>query len=504
MGFLNGILSIFGAGNDPESRKKRLLKQIAQDIHRSKYRKFYKPNTGEMTSLMAKFFFDMYKTLVIAQTIMKSADKSAILKQVTVETYMSKELREIYDNLSPESIENQAKSIPPKELSHKLQGDLNIFSSALSIDDINEIDRIYTLIIMFASFLSFDFFGLLKKIDPRIKEQDIKYQLHIRNVSGRYILEDIKEFLYLSKLDASVEDWKMVFEVLKRYKPGTTIIEYGQWKKVLASINEMHKSGFLVLMVRHISQNPNWQTDYHVEYLQIVEDFLKMKKKEVHECIDKIINDKLTLKREALAKQLFNTAEVTRLQNYTNGNNEFFLKKGLEGYTCIEALNYIKAFVIDYPDVRELCDLFLIRGQWVSQELSHQISTGLHEISDLYEQLLTFDEGLGEKGANGMKLRTQFVKAKSDGQFTHIKITLGVINDEAYEMIHKASSAFSLVGDYLKELYHDYKKNYPALLVNWKEVESVSTPSIKERMEANTKVIEDFVNLMELYMTNEI
>jgi hypothetical protein len=504
MGFFDNFFAFLFETNNPEVKKKRVLKQIAKEINKNKYRKFYKTISGEVTPIMESFFYDVYKTVIVAHSLMKNADKSVILRQLTIEAFMSKELREIYDRLSPDSIEEQAKTMPPKELSHQLEEDMNTFSSALSITDINTIDHCYKLIIGFTEFVSFDFPSLLKKIDPRFKEQNVHYQPQWRPVSGRYLVENIKDFLALPPLEATPEEWKKIFEILKKYKAGVTMVEPNQWKKLLLCLQDVQRSGILTLIVRYISQNPAWQQSFQAEEEFIVEAYLKIKKAEIQGCIEKIITDKLANKRTALANQLFKAADITRLQYYTNANNEVYIKRNLEGFAYIDALNYLKAFLIDYNDVRELCDLFLIRGQWASQELSRQISMGLHEITEISEQLTAFDESLGDSGINGLKLKGQISKFKSDkGQVTHLKVTLSIINNEAKEMISRAIMSFTLVGNYLKDLRADYKKSHPTLLINWKELESVSEHPIVQRMETDPQIIENFISLMQLFVSEE-
>lgn len=494
---------LFG-GNDPAAKKKRALKLIAKEISQNKHRKFYKPSAAEITPVAGAFFYDIYKAVSAAQGFMKNAAKSAMLKQITVEFFMSKELREVYGRLSPESIEERGKTQTPKELSQQLQEDLNTFSSAFSVNEMSTIDRCYNLIMAFANFASFDFFSLLKKIDSRIREHNFTYQPQYRYVNGKYLLENLKDFLDIPPFEATSDDWKTVLEILKKYKSGTNVIEPNQWKKLLATLQDVHRSGILVLMVRHIEQNPDWMRNFEVNDEYIVEAFMKSKKSEVQVCIDKIINDKRAGKRDALAKKLFGSADITRLQYYTNTNNEVFTRKNLEGFSYIAPLNYLKGFLVDHHDVRELCDIFLIRGQWVSQDLSRQISQGLHELSDISEQLTAFDETLSDNGVNGTKLKNHINKSKMDKtQITHLKVVLTVINTEAKEMLNKALSTFTEVGSYLKNLSDDHAKTQPSLLVNWKEIESVSERPIAQRLELASKVIYDFVILLQLFASED-
>ncbi|MDR2535747.1 MAG: DUF5312 family protein [Treponema sp.] len=499
-----GFFDFLFGGNDPASKKKRAVKLIAKEINQNKHRKFYKSSSSEITPVAGIFFYDIYKTISAAQSFMKNAAKSAILKQLIIEHFMSKELREIYDRLSPESIQDRGKTLSPKELSQQLQEDLTTFSSAFSINEMNTIDRCYNLIIGFTNFVSFDFFSFLKKIDSRIREREFSVPPQFRYVNGKYLIDNIKDFLYIPPFEASSDEWKIVFEILKKYKSGTTVIDSNQWKKLLVTLQDINRSGIFVLIVRHIEEDPNWSRNCEIRDEYIVDAFMKTKKNEVQSNIDKIINDKRSGKRDALAKKLFGSPDITRLQYYTNTYNEVFTKKDLEGFAFIAPLNYLKGFLVDYHDVREVCDIFLIRGQWVSQDLSRQISQGLYEITEISEQLTAFDETLSDNGTNSTKLKNHISKSKMDkGQITHLKVTLSIINNEAKEMLNRAVDSFSLVGSYLKDLSLDFGKSQSKLLVNWKEIESVSEHPIAQRLENSYKVIEDFVILLQLFATEE-
>jgi hypothetical protein len=504
MGFLDAIFDLFSGGSDPEAKRKRALKQIVKEINQNKYRKFYKAATREASPNLGSFFYDIYKVIIPAQQFMKNAGKSAILKQITVESLMSKELKEVYDRLAPEAIQERAKTVPPKELSAQLNADMEMLSSAMSIEDMNAVDAYYQLIIGFTSFVCFDYFSLLKKIDPRMQERNTARPPQLRFVSGRYILDHIKDFLSLPSMEADQDQWKTIFDILKKYKGGVAIIEPTQWKKLFSHVQEVLRSGILTLMARHILQNPHWQRDVIDEDEYIVEAFFKAQKQEVQKCIDQIIVDTLAVKQDNLAKQLFGSTDITRLQYYTNANNEQYIKRNTAGFVYVAALNYLKAFLVDYNDLRELCDLFLIKGHWASQDVSRQISQGLHELTEISAQLAAFDETLAEGGTNGIKLKGHISKSKMDkGQITHLKVALSIINNDAKELINRAITSFTLVGVYLKDLQEDYARPHAVLLVNWKEIDTVSDRAVSQRLESSLKVIDDFIHLMQLFVGEE-
>jgi hypothetical protein len=505
MSFLETLYCFFSGQDSSVLKEKRVLKRIAKEISQSKYRRFYKSGSGEINPAFGSFFYDMYKILAPARNLIQNAEKSSLLKQLVIEAFMDKDLQEVHKRLFPETIMEQAKSVQPQELSSQLEQDLEVFSSAFSTNQMHLVDQSYNLIMTFKQLASFDFFSLLKKMDPRLREQDFAYQPQFRRIPGKYLGEKIKDFLELPLLEAKWDEWKTIFEILKQYKKGIEVVNLNQWKKLVSSILDVQKSDIMVLMIRHIDMNINWQknlnfddAEYAHEYM--VESYIKAKNAEVHACIDKIIHDNRASKRDALANALFGATNITRLQYYTNSNNEIYLKKNLEGFIYTDALNYLKAFIVDYKDMREVCDLFLIRGQWASQTLSRQMSQELHQIADIAEQLANFDASLADGGRNGSKLKSHLIKAGDRNQVSYIKTILGTINEEAGNMITDAISSFTTVGTHLKELYADYeKKPHPKIIVNWKEIESVSEIPIDQRIQKSCKSINSFVYLMQLF-----
>lgn len=505
MSFFETLYCFFTGQDSSVLKEKGILKRIAKEINQSKYRKFYKTGSGEINPAFGVFFYDMYKALIPARSLMQNAEKSSLLKQYTIEAFMDKELREVHNRLVPETIMEQAQSAPPQELAGRLEQDLAVFSSAFSSNQMHLIDQYYRLIMNFHQLASFDFFPLLKKMDLRLREKDFAYQPQFKRIPGKNMAEKIKDFLELPYLEAKWDEWKTVFEILKKYKNGIEVVNLPQWKKLVSSILDVQKSDIMVFMVRHIDQDIKWQKKLNLleedTSESITEVYIKAKTAEVHGCIDKIINDNRVSKRDGLANSLFGTTSITRLRYYTNNNNEIYLKRNIAGFIYTDALNYVKGFLIDYKDVQELCDLFLIRGQWVSQDLSRQMSQELHRITDIAEAVAEFDGSLADGGRNGSKLKNHLLKSKTDrNQTSYLKTALEKVNEEAKNMISDTISSFTIVATHLKELYADYEKSHPQLIVNWKEIESTSEIPIRQRIQQHCKSIASFVQLMQFFI----
>ncbi|MDR2078819.1 MAG: DUF5312 domain-containing protein, partial [Treponema sp.] len=318
-----------------------------------------------------------------------------------------------------------------------------------------------------------------------------------------YISEDIKDFLEIIYAVDPDQDWKTALRVLKAYKGDMDVVSPDQWNKLLLHLKDVRRSLILELMIRHIDKNPLWQPMARVPDEHIVDPWLSAKKAEIEGTIRKIQDDKRSAQIGELAQKVFGSAEVIRLKYYTDKGNELFIKKNLEGFTQITGLNYLKAFLLDCfkKDIRELCDLLLIRGQWASNVLSQQLSEGFHAVMAVSEQIMVFDEALADNGEHGSRLKAAIVKADRDkSQARYIKIILKTVNKEAQGMINGVAQSLITMGRNLKGVLEDYQKNPHELIINWKELESASETPIAQRITEIYKKMYFFVQLMQFFV----
>ncbi|MDR1429759.1 MAG: DUF5312 family protein [Spirochaetaceae bacterium] len=500
-GIFDKIFSLFGSG-DTESDKKKLIKQLVKDLSKNKYGRFYRVKGEEVTPAFAKFFYDVYKIISPAQVFLQNAGKSDQLKQMTIEFFMDKKLLALQSRIGRESIGERGKGTPINTLAKQVREELNQFIAAFDSERVKAIDECYNLIIAFTKFTGFDFFFLLKKFDANISERNFTYQPRFESIRAEYVGDDIKDFLEPAGAVDPDQDWKTAFEVLKIYKGGMDVVNQAHWSKLLAYLRDVKRSGIFELMVRHIDKDPFWQFAPGIQGERIVDPYIQKKKNDTEEAINGIQNNKRNAQINQLAQTVFGSADVERMKHYTNKQNEIYIKKNMGGFTQVQAVNYLKAFLLDYckKDIRELCDLFLVRGQWTSQVLSQQMSEGFHTIMAIADEILVFDDKLGEDGENGSRLKAAMVKVDRDkGQAKYVRIILKTANEEACQMISRAAGALIVVGKHLKIILEDFQKTPHVLILNWKELESSSAAPLAKRIADIYKKIYYFVQMMQFF-----
>jgi hypothetical protein len=191
------------------------------------------------------------------------------------------------------------------------------------------------------------------------------------------------------------------------------------------------------------------------------------------------------------------------MKNYTEKANVVFAKKMLGGYTQPLAMNYLKAYLMDYfkKDIRELVDLLIIRGQWTANLQSQQLSECYHALMDVSDKILQFDEELADEGELGTRMRSSLAKADRDKDaMKYLRGALKETNDKATAMISRAAVNLIGVGRQLKNLIEDLAKPHHEILINWKEVEGQSPRPLKAWLVETYKKLYYIVQLLQYFV----
>jgi hypothetical protein len=499
-GFLERILSFVSGGGDPDREKKRLLKEIAKQLKKQRF-KFYRPKSGEVLPGLAKFFYDIYKAVAAAHLLIDHAESSNVLKTIVIETFLKPEQRDIQDKFDEEVIRVRSQEIPPKDLAAEYKEHIIAFFSAFDNETVRQINSMYNLVDIFLQIIHFDYYFLIKKFDSGFAESDFKYKPRFEAIGSEYLSDDLKDFIEIMPLVNEKQSWTDLFEILRIYK-GTQVMSAQQWKTALRSISEVQKSGIFPLMVQHIDGNPFYAPKSTAPSHKIVEEYLSKLKTRIEMTIQKILNERRKNKIDDLAQRVFGTTAISRMRNYTEEANVSFSKKMLGGYVHVAPLNYLKSFLLDHfkGEIKATIDLLLIRGQWAATVLSQQLSESFHHLMDLTDQLLKFDEALAEDGHKGAAIKTALYKVERDkGMMKILKQYLSDINGEAFRITKESAQNLISVAKYLKSVLEDYKTRPPEMILNWREIETATDGNIEKSITVIYKKIYYFTQLLQYY-----
>jgi hypothetical protein len=419
---------------------------------------------------------------------------------------MGENLLALQQRLSSASIEERAKTTDSKKLAAEVQEDLKSFAASFTNNRVLLIDSCYNLLITFTRFISFDFFYILKQFDKNFTAQNPNYQPKFGRIKADILIEALKDFLEIAYPVDQGENWATLFKILKTFKNEVEVIEQSHWNRLFSLLHGVQRSSILLLIIRYVEKNPVWQSNPNFSDEHIVKPYLETIQTEAEECISSIVNAKRNSQIEELAGVLFGTFTGDRLKYYIEHNSEIYEKKNMGSFLYTRELNYLKIFLIDYykKEIRELCDLFLIRGQWTTQSLAKPMTDAFRELMDITEKLLAFDNSLADDGEIVTRMKNYLLKAERDkGQARSLRIILNTINDDARGLSVATAKSLITLGTQLKKLYGDYEKSPHEYIINWKEIESASEIPLSQRIGAAHKKIYNFVRMLKLFIEPE-
>lgn len=500
-GLLDKLFSFFIKSSDPDREKKKLLKEIAKQVNRQKY-KFYKVKGSEALPGLARLFYDAYKVFAPAQVMLQNAQSSGVLKTILIEESLTDEQRKILEDVDEEAIRKAAETKDTKLLAKELKDKLVNFFAGFNSERVKSINDANKLLHIFFDLINFDYYFLLKKFDSSLPDRDFAYNPRFEAINGSYISDDLKDFLGILPLLNRDQNWNALFDILAGYKQ-TEVIDRAAFKKVLKQLMDVHKSGILLMLVQLIDEDPYYQPKVFPMGEGIVDEYLNKVKTSTEMTIQKILIERQNKKIDNLLQTVFGTTAISRMKNYTDKNNMAFSKKMLGGYTYIQPINYLKAFLLDYfkRDIKATVDILLIKGKWSTAFSSQQLSEAFHAIMKVSEDLLHFDDDLAEEGETGSKLKVMLHKGDRDkNSVVILRKLLKDVNDEALRMIHESANNLIMMGKGIKIVLEDYNKKHHELILNWKEVEGAFEGDVKTTLTELYKKIYYFIQLLQFYV----
>jgi len=446
------------------------------------------------------YFYSIYKAIYPMQVFLGDAVIEAKIRQITLEAFLDKQTMGVIKRLSPDGIAERKRN-SEEDLSRHLQEDLVILAAGFDNPKISAADKCNNLIASMKQFVFFDFYSLLVKFDPEMKEGDFLSQPKFVPVDADLLVTDIANFLSVFPPVDGDADWKTVFEILKYCKGGADVIPLVQWNNLLLSLKDIKQSKILELINRLSTGNPILEYRAAVPHETLSASYLEKKTHEVREVITGIASSQRDTQISALVNAVFGSLATVRLSYYTSEKGRVLVDKDMDSYTYAPALNHLTTFIQEYlsREIQELCDILLIRGQWTNNTASRNMSDGFHTAIDITQEISALDESLADDGSNGPRLRAALLRIDRDKtQAKYINSIISGINEEALNMLNRAVQSLIVVGRHFKMLMDDCEKKPFELIMNWKELSLVSKVPIAQRISAAYKKVNYFVQLMML------
>jgi len=497
------VISFF-SGDSAEtslSDKEVVLKQRLKDLTENKYARFYRQKTDEADPSLGQFFYTLYKMILPIRTFMQDIAQTTRLRQIVLEAFMDASIVETARRLSPAVIEERFKTTPPAELITQIRADIDKLTAGFDSNRINGVNRCYDLVTVVFQLAHFDYPALLRKFDSNFTEGPFSGDPKFFPVKALSVAKEIGDFLAVSQNISPDSDWKALLKLLKSCA-GKELISEEQFAQILIGLRDVINSKVLELIVQYGSKNPVWTCKPKIPDEHIGENWLEARTSKAQECIDKINEAETNKQIAVLLKEIFdNTEELDRLENYSVAKSDVYRRKELSYFVYAKGLNYLSVFLSDYMDkeIRELCDILLIRGQWTNNAFSKEMSEALHELLDMPEAVSRLDAALVDDGSDGSRLKAALLRFDRDRtQARYINSIIESINETALELINTFIEQISIIDKHLKSLVDDVPKKHPEMIVNWRELSMFSKDPLAQRIVDDSKKVSCFIELMNL------
>jgi hypothetical protein len=494
-------LADFFSSPDPEKEKRRELKGVARALRKIN-NKLYNPKSDQALPGLAKLFFEFYKVLGPAQTLLAHAKSSAVLRSILIENGLTQDQAALRERLGEQSIRARLSQGMGQTTVEEIRNDLKTFAAIFDPARARQVNELYRCMAILLALVHFDYFMLLRKFDPALREGDYAGSPRFEAINAQYIEGELKDFLEILPAFDPMEDWSGLWQTLKSYR-GAEPVAADAWRKLLSVIRRLKRSGELEMVAQLIAANPFFRPTARTYRDNIVEEYLTKLRAETETTLQKVAKEKRTQSIESLTRQVFGGALVNRLANYTEEANSQFAKKMSAGYAFVAPLSYLHAFLVDFVQ-KELSGTFealLVRGKWSDTAMAQMLSGGYHELQTIGESLEQFDGELNPESELGRKLTSIAARADKDRQRAYMaRRLMNKVNEQARDLLLRSCQHCVTIGKMLKNVVDDVSRGKPQLVLNWNELVSRGQRSLREQLIAQYKKLYYFVQLLKLYI----
>jgi hypothetical protein len=486
---------------DPEKEKRRELKAIARTLRKIN-NKLYNPKSEQVLPGLGKLFFEFYRTLGPAQTLLAHAKSSNVLKSILIESSLNKDQAALKERLSEQAIRERMNNAPGQSTIDELKNDLKTFSAIFDVPRIRLINDQYKSLAVLLHLVHFDYYMLLRKFDPQLREGDYLATPHFEPTSAQYIEDELKDFLEILPALDPLEDWNALWGILKAYR-GSEPVTDDAWRRLQALIRRLAKTGELEMVAQLITGNPYLKPNPRIYHGNIVDEYLTTMRADTEATLQKVAKEKRGQNIEALIKEVYGEAVPNRLANYTEDANQQMSKKMLGGYTFAVPLNYLHAFLTDCikKEMTQALDTILIRGKWSDPNLSQILSESYHQLLAIADELEAFDRELAPDSEQGRRLASVVSRADKDRQRAYLaRRLMNKVNETARSLVLRSGQNCVTIGKMLKQVVDDVSRGKPQLIINWAEITGRSQRALKDQLAAHYKKLYYFVQLMKLFV----
>jgi hypothetical protein len=506
-GIIDKILTMVSGSDDLEKDKRRLLKDVADNIRKSRY-KFFNVKDDSVLPAFGELLYEIYKVVGPARGLLMQAGVSDALNTLVIEAHLSREQLEMKNSFSRDNIVSRLnKGEDIQQVAALMRSNLGGFLSLFSPEMRKRVDALSQSLFAFTSFAMYNYASILKRFDPNFPEMDFTYTPRFEPINAGYLTEAMKKFLDNLLLVTQNFDWDQLFDVFKHFR-GDDFVPRPAWRKMIALLIDVKVSGILELILKHVEKDPFFKPSDMARAGQILDSYTEQIKNGTESVLKRILQEKRRQKTEQLVKLIFGSHPLSRLENYNDKIFGIFAQKMAGAYMYSDVMSYLNTFLAECvkKELQEFFDLMVVRGKWTTNQIAQQVSENFHKVAHLIEDVDEFDEYCSEENTQGQRIKKVLPRVDRDTVAQRsLRDALGDINQRALDIIVVAVQVLVHTGKDIKSLLDDYAlpPNQHALIINWKEVENFSEIPIRQHMSDLYKKVYYFIQLLQLYAKAE-
>lgn len=466
---------------DPLYEKVVLLKRVKKQLKRinisginfSKER--LKPEFGQILFELYRYFYSFRKVVNLS----KPQQMKNFLEFLILEVSSEKQKESMGQLLSSEHILKLMASDGPKDASKKLKSLYKEFSRSFTNEQKAKVNHLYSLAYSFNQFLRFDFYVLLKKFSPELKEDNISSPPRFREVEFRQVSDLLKDFtdhLYMLNFEANY------YTLLEEYGKfiGSDIIPKEDFLKFFKLLHRLAKTNFMIYLVQFVAQDVFFRPINSYNDQNSFSEFMKNLAFDINELQAKVTRELKFQRVNGILKELFGKSDFMELTAYNEEQNEYLKKNNVGEFFYVDALNTLKKFMMEKYNTYLRTNLYtlIIKASFVSPEFREEFNSAYYRGNEILEQILEFERKM--KGKDGWDRIQNLVRGRSrDASLPLLaRKYVGQINIEAQTIIKNFIDIGNKLKSKLKVLVNDYNKGTKRTVSDIKKFAGTNTAQI--------------------------
>lgn len=489
MNIIKLIFDLFSNKHDPAAEKERLLKENFSKLKSNPYNYFYNHHKNLYTPQLAKYIYSIYSITFFAKAQLKSLSKSEEIKKTVIEYYVKDTLDKYLNNIEPSNVLKMIETNSSDDIKKYIEDGYEKAIIVLSNDTlIKNINLTYNTMLAFVDFINIDFVSFLRKFDSAFKGTDLNYNPVFSTTLASGSLDFLDDFIFSATRLIKTNEWSNIFEILTNYR-NSQIIDLSAWKYVFEMTQKVVRSNFFTLFLRHKKREPFFDIIDKHQSVDIVRNYLQDLNIKVTSALSEVDNHaKQTILNNVIVS-LFPSSELpNRLKNYGKLNNVVLFKNApaLDGFIYADILNVLVVFheTCLANEFRPLVDFLIMKGVWVQNSLYKDLSSSLHNASDVTDDIIKFDSSYSNDTVTMKRLLNAINHLHSDkASLNTARGILADVNDKAYAYIKSSLQIYIILLNFINSYLDDYERTpHCEIIINWKDLEKEYPTPLKETM----------------------